>query len=137
VSDLDEIRDLVHRYADAVCRRDGEQWAGCWTADAVWDVGAGEITGRDAIVDLWTAAMGGFEGVIQTVQDGTASFDGDRGHGCWYVREHYRLTTGEPGMMLGRYDDVYERSGGGWLFAGRTLVPCHQGPSDPSGELRC
>jgi len=136
VHDLDAIRDLVHRYADAVCRRDRDQWAACWADEAVWDLGAGEVSGRQAIVDLWAGAMGAFTSVIQTVHNGTASLDGDHGSGCWYVQEHYRLATGEPGILLARYDDAYRRHAGTWRFARRALVPYYQGPPDLSAGFR-
>jgi len=72
MNDLDAVRDLVHRYSDAVCRRDAEQWAACWASDAVWDLFGSAIEGHDAIVDLWVRAMAGFDAVVQTVQNGTA-----------------------------------------------------------------
>ena len=54
------IRGLIERYADAVNRRDAEDWAGLWTEDGVWDVFGHAITGRDAVVAAWQGAMGAF-----------------------------------------------------------------------------
>ena len=38
MSDKEEIRNLVEKYADAVCRRDEADWASTWAEDAVWDL---------------------------------------------------------------------------------------------------
>ena len=55
------IAALVHRYADAVVRRDKVEWASCWAEDAQWHLSPGRsVEGRAAIADLWTKAMGQF-----------------------------------------------------------------------------
>jgi hypothetical protein len=135
MNDLDAVRDLVHRYSDAVCRRDADQWAACWTADAVWELFGTPIEGHAAIVDLWVRAMGGFDAVVQTVQNGAASCSADRGAGRWYVQEHYRLASGENGILLAAYDDDYERTSDGWRFARRALTRFYQGPPDLSAPF--
>jgi ketosteroid isomerase-like protein len=135
MNDRDAVRDLVHRYSDAVCRRDAEQWAACWASDAVWDVFGTAIEGHGAIVDLWVQAMAGFDAVVQTIQNGTASCAGDRGTGRWYVQEHYRLASGDNGIMLAAYDDDYVRSVDGWQFARRALTRFYQGPPDLSAPF--
>ncbi len=41
------IAALVHRYADAVVRRDKDQWEACWAQDARWQLGPGRsVVGR-------------------------------------------------------------------------------------------
>jgi hypothetical protein len=132
----DESASLVHRYADAVVRRDEGQWASCWAAGGRWVLGPGmEVVGRDAVVGLWTAAMAGFEAVVQVVHNGDARLEGDRGEGRWYVTEHYRRRDGEVGLLLAAYDDTYVREEGEWRFASRVLVPRYQGPPDLSGTF--
>ena len=32
------IRQLVEKYADAVCRRHKEDWASTWSEDSIWDL---------------------------------------------------------------------------------------------------
>jgi uncharacterized protein (TIGR02246 family) len=133
----DAIADLLHTYADAVVRRDGDRWASCWAEDARWVLGPGrEVVGRDEIVDLWHKAMGGFTAVVQLVHNGTVALDGDRGSGRWYISEHFRRTGGEVGILLAHYDDTYVREGGAWRFASRALVARYQGPPDLSADFR-
>jgi ketosteroid isomerase-like protein len=132
----DEIGELVHRYSDAVTRRDGVQWSSCWADDASWALSpARAVSGRDEIVQLWRAAMAGMEGVVHNVLHGAVSVDGATATGQWYISEHYRRVSGEAGLLLARYDDTYVKQDGRWLFASRTLVPSYQGPPDLSGTF--
>jgi hypothetical protein len=71
--------------------------------------------------------------VVQQVQNGTCTLDGERGTGRWHVTEHYRRADGQVGMLLAHYDDSYVLDDGGWRFAGRTLVTHYSGPPDLSG----
>ena len=72
----DPIAELVHLYADAVVHHNGEQWGATWAPDAVWELGKGRrVEGRDAILELWHNAMGGFNAVVQTVLNGTYELD--------------------------------------------------------------
>ena len=132
------IADLVHDYADAVVCRDGDRWAATWDVEGVWDLGMGHpIRGRQAIFDLWTTAMGGFESVIQTVLNGRHEIDETAGtaHGRQYVQEHFERGKGEFGILVAYYDDEYVRRDEAWLFASRKLVPLYQGPPDLSGRF--
>jgi SnoaL-like domain len=134
----DDIEDLVHAYSDAVVRRDTEQWASTWAADAVWELGKGRrVEGRDNIVALWTAAMGGFAAVVQNTVNGTASLDEDAGTGTgrWYIIEHFQRADDTRGILLAYYDDAYVRIDGRWLFASRELVISYGGPPDLSGSF--
>lgn len=137
-SGRDSIERLVHRYADAVVRRDAEQWAACWTDDARWSLGAGhDVVGRAAIVDLWSKAMAGFEAVVQNVYNGDTELTDSSGTGRWYVQEHFRTAGGDAGILLAHYDDTYARDGdGGWRFASRALTVHYQGPPDLSAPFR-
>jgi hypothetical protein len=131
-----EIAELVYRYADAVVRRDGDAWGSCWAEDAQWALGGGrDVSGRDAIVELWHQAMGGFDAVVQNVYGGEVHLDGDRGEGRWYIGEHFRRANGDPGILLANYDDTYVRVDGQWLFASRRLNVQYQGPPDLSATF--
>lgn len=132
----DAIADLVHRYADGVVRRDAEQWAACWAEEATWSLPGGRVvSGRDAIVAMWAAAMDRFEAVVQVVHNGTARLDGDEGEGRWYISEAFRRAGGEPGILVAAYDDTYVQVAGEWRFAGRHLDVQYQGPPDLSAPF--
>jgi ketosteroid isomerase-like protein len=135
-TDRELLAELVHRYADAVVHRDGEQWAATWAEDATWVLGPGrEVVGRTAIVELWQGAMGRFDAVVQNVVNGEVTVDGDTASGRWYIMEHFRKSSGEPGILLAFYDDTYVRAGIGWLFASRRLSAQYQGPPDLSAPF--
>ncbi len=133
IEDKQAIAELVHRYADAVCRRDEEQWASCWADDASWSLGMGrDPEGRDAIVELWRTAMSGFSHAIQMVNNGSVEVDGDTATGRWYIDEHLRRTDGTASRFLAWYDDTYVRTSGGWQFSRRAVQGLYAGAADLS-----
>lgn len=130
------IAALVHRYADAVVRRDKDQWEACWAQDARWQLGPGRsVEGRADIVDLWVKAMSGFAAVVQMVNNGAVHVDGSAATGRWYINEHVVRANGAPGLLLAYYDDMYVLVNGDWLFASRSLVAQYQGPPDLSAPF--
>lgn len=137
--DLVEIQRLVHRYADAVVRRDATQWSGCWAEDATWELGRGrEAAGRAAITDLWITAMTSMAVVVQTVDNGDAwhtTGDRDRAEGRFYITETFRRTDGQVGILRAHYDDAYVRTADGWRFARRALGIHYHGAPDLSGTF--
>jgi len=136
VDDRAQIEQLVHRYSDAVTRKDRKQWTATWAADATWDLGKGRTTaGRDEIVDFWQSAVDQLDVVVQLVHNGTVEVDGDSAHGRWYISEHLRRSNGAPGMLLGWYDDTYARVDGEWLFTSRNLTLLYHGAPDLSGDF--
>ncbi|MBT4911416.1 MAG: nuclear transport factor 2 family protein [Hyphomicrobiales bacterium] len=126
MSDKEEIRNLVEKYADAVCRRDEKDWSSTWHEDAVWDLGSmPPVEGKKAIVELWVQAMSGFPFAGQLIQNGTVDVDGDKATGRWYITEHLQFAekddAGNPtGMFnIGVYQDRYVKENGEWLFSER------------------
>ncbi len=136
-SDREQIRDLVHRYSDAVCRYDITAWTKTWAPDASWDLTKGrEFQGRDAIVEFWQRAMGALVIVVQMVHNGTVAAIGpDTASGRWYLSEHVQRRSGERGILLGWYDDEYVRVGAEWRFARRALTRLYGGPADLSADF--
>lgn len=133
------ITDLTHTYADAVVRRDADQWAGTWALDAVWELGKGRrVEGREAILGLWNGAMDGFKAVVQNVVNSTATLDEEAGTGTGrcYIIEHWCRADDSRGMLLAYYDDAYVRVDGQWLFASRELVIQYGGPQDLSADFQ-
>lgn len=135
---IDSIEQLVHLYADAVVRRDADQWGATWAPEAVWDLGRGRrVEGRESIVALWVSAMDGFAAVVQNAVNGTATVDlaTGTGSGRWYIIEHWQRTDDTRGILLAYYDDTYVRVDGSWLFASRELVVQYGGAADLSGQF--
>lgn len=134
----ESISDLVHAYADAVVRRDAQQWSSTWADDGVWELGKGRrVEGREAILALWTAAMDGFAAVVQNVVNGTAALDDANGTGAgrWYIIEHWQRADDSRGILLAHYDDTYTLERDRWVFASRQLVVHYGGPADLSGSF--
>jgi ketosteroid isomerase-like protein len=132
------IDDLLHAYADAVVRRDADQWISTWASDAVWELGKGrQVEGAEAILALWNSAMDGFSAVIQNVVNHTADLDeaAGRGSGRCYIIEHWCRADSSRGLLLAYYDDLYVHRDGGWQFASRELVVQYGGPPDLSAPF--
>lgn len=132
------IDDLVHAYADAVVRRDPDQWISTWADDAVWELGKGRrVEGAAAILSLWNSAMDGFKAVVQNVVNRTADLDeaAGTGSGRCYIMEHWWRADDSRGILLAHYDDLYVRRNAGWQFASRELVVHYGGPPDLSAPF--
>lgn len=139
MSAKEEIRELNHRYASAVGRRDEAAWADTWDDNAVWELGKGrQVEGKAAIVDLWNKAMDGFVAVVQNGVDGMCNLDEDAGTGTGRqsIIEHWHRANGDRGVLLAYYDDKYVRTDGRWLFASRELIVHYSGPPDLSAPFQ-
>lgn len=138
-SDFVGIQRLVNRYSDAVVHRNGEQWGSCWADDAVWDLGGGRLVeGKENILKLWYAAMGGMTAVVQHTHNGDAFHEGsERGAavGRWAISERFLTADGHRGVLLAHYDDAYRKVDGTWLFTRRFLQVHYRGAPDLSGDF--
>ncbi|MEE2703163.1 MAG: nuclear transport factor 2 family protein [Myxococcota bacterium] len=133
LTDENQIRDLVARYADAVTRRDEKAWAETWTEDGEWQVMGRTASGREAVVELWKSLMGGLSFVVQLANTERISIEGDRGSGRWYVTEYAKSSDGTALLNVGFYRDEYVRIDGVWRFARRRFDALYIGPPDLSG----
>lgn len=130
-----EIQSLTQRYADAVMRRNADDWAACWATDGAWDLGQGEpIRGRENIKATWIEAMGGLSFVIFLVQPTIAKIDGDKATARSYVQETLQAADGTQFRVVGVYNDDIVREDGAWKFQGRSYHVLYRGPVDLSGE---
>ncbi len=114
------IRELVESYNDAVMRFDGEAWGENWTEDAVWHLpGAGDVSGRDAIVTVWHGAMSAFSFVGFFASAGPIHVSGDTATATWYQQEFLHGKDGSERKVTGRYEDDYVKVEGRWYFKRR------------------
>jgi len=115
-----QVHDLVARYSDAVTRRDEAVFAATWALDARWQLPGMPMTqGRDSIVALWNSVMARFPFVLQRMNNGTVTIDGDTGAGRWYLSEHITAEDGSLMINIGVYQDRYLRADAGWVFSER------------------
>ena len=119
IEDQLAIRALNDSYCDAVFRRDAGDWGANWAEDASWTLMGNTINSRAAIVSMWEGAMAGFVFVGFFAQMGALRVDGDRAEGKVYTHEILENADGSMSRPVGRYDDVYTRVDGRWLFAER------------------
>ena len=122
------IQQLVSGYGDAVSRLHLEDFTALWTEDAVWiHPRLGEIAGRAAIVETCRAALGRMEALLFTSSLGSLRVTGDEAAGRVWVEEVVRAPGAAPVRQAGRYDDVYRRQDGAWLFSRREMTILHRG----------
>ncbi len=122
LEDLEAIRDLARRYADAVWRRDVEGAVALFTDDGTMDTGdRPPIHGRAALVDAYRAMVGGANEFLPFVANHVVDLDADRARGRCYL--DLRATMdGQRRIGGGHYEDQYRRTDAGWRFASRKLV---------------
>ncbi len=123
VADELEIRNIVHRYADAASRRDAAAVASTFTADGQWQSpGLGHYRGHDALVPFFTTMLQDWNAFIQGLQSGLVVFDAtdsDRATGRWFVQETGQRSEGANLSVAGVYHDEYLRDAGEWRISHR------------------
>ena len=133
--DVDAIQRLKARYGqlvDARYDRKGPkgaaeletlagQIADLFSADAVWDGGAGlgECRGREAIRQRFLQPTLRFSWHFFVKPH--IEVDGDRAHGTWDILAPCTAQDGTPMWMAGVEDDRYVREGGRWLHESMKL----------------
>jgi uncharacterized protein (TIGR02246 family) len=127
IADEHEIRNLVHRYADAASRRDPAGVASTLTSDGEWHAPElGHYKGREAMVAFFTAMLGGWNVFLQGLMSGVVVIDAmnpDRATGRWFVQEVGQRSEGANLSIAGVYHDEYTRDAGAWLITHRRYDP--------------
>jgi hypothetical protein len=113
------IRNLHDSYADAVFRRDPNDWGANWAVDGRWHLMGTTVEGRDAIVGMWNGAMAGFVFVAFFGQPASIEINGDNATARTFTHEVLELPDGEIRRPVGRYDDILVKVGGRWLYKER------------------
>ncbi|MFN0044287.1 MAG: nuclear transport factor 2 family protein [Alphaproteobacteria bacterium] len=132
LEDLEAIRDLIARYADAVDRHgDPALLKPCFTQDAVWRCkGIGDWKGREAVLKGLR-----YNGVVQlpwalhymTQPVVKLAANGKSAKAHYYLWEvcKFRLKAGdEPDSMMigGWYDSAFRKDAGVWRFSKTVLT---------------
>lgn len=126
--DYIDIQQLVAAYGDAASRFALEDFGALWTNDAVWlHPSLGRIVGRAAIVETCKAALDRMDGLLFTSYLGSLHVEGDEASGRVWVEELVVASGAEPRRQAGRYDDLYRRHDGRWLFSRRDMTILHRG----------
>ncbi len=129
VEDRLAIRELLDTYAEAVTRRDAEQWGNCWAQDSRWEMPDypefPPQNGRSAIVELWSAAMAQYPGIMFSAWPGSIEIAGNSATMRSYTAETYDQ-DGTTVRDRGVYDDECVKIDGQWFFSRRVFRNIHK-----------
>jgi 3-phenylpropionate/cinnamic acid dioxygenase small subunit len=120
-TDVEDIRDLMARYAQALDDGRFDDWAACFTPDGVLAFGDMTIVGRLAIREFGArTAPPGRQVHLNNVSSIDLSSSGATGTTDWvtvHVIDEAITVNG-----AGRYHDEYVSVSGRWLFARRDVM---------------
>lgn len=125
LEDRDQIKQLAVRYGDVVDAHDAAGLRAQFTEDArwYWVNGVVDAQGIEAVMDAlagrWDTILGSFHVTHGHAVDMDPN-DPDRATGLLLSHAEV-LRENNPMISAVRYDDVYRRVSGEWLFAERKL----------------
>lgn len=119
VADRLAIRELIESYNAAVIEKDAAKWIDNWVEDGVWDLGGGNIQGKDRILESWLTIMAPYEYASVFAQPVFIRVKGDEGTARWHTNERLKLYSGDEMLAVGRYKDRYVRLNGIWKIKQR------------------
>jgi 3-phenylpropionate/cinnamic acid dioxygenase small subunit len=133
---VQEITDLLNRYAWAVDTRDWEAYAACFTADAVLSMHpAGLVMMKDellATIQSWAATLAGTRHLIS---NHVITVSGETARSKCYVQAHHwgkpdlREGQDQPWVVTGYYEDELAYVDQTWLIRERDLTYVHESRS--------
>jgi uncharacterized protein (TIGR02246 family) len=133
VADRVAIRELVDAYAQCADRRDAEGQKSLFTEDTHFVVhmdGQGSeptqvLDGREALAPVFED-LNRYTTTMHFNGQSTIALDGDRATGESHCMAHHLSVSadGQRTLMIAaiRYDDVFVKQQGAWLFAERRLM---------------
>ncbi|MEH6637182.1 MAG: nuclear transport factor 2 family protein [Halioglobus sp.] len=119
VADRLAIRELVESYNAAVIEKDPQKWIANWAQDGVWNLGGGDVQGKDEILKHWLSVMTPYEHAAMFTQPVFIHVDGDEATAQLHTNERLKLYSGAEMLVIGRYDDRYTRIKGVWKISNR------------------
>ena len=119
VADRLAIRELIESYNAAVIEKDAAKWIANWVEDGVWNLGGGNIEGKDRILESWLTIMAPYEHASVFAQPIFIQAEEDEGNAHWHTNERLKLYSGDEMLAVGRYKDRYVRTNGVWKIKQR------------------
>jgi len=122
--DRAELEELAALYARAVDRGDRELLLSLYHADAVDHHGNDFRGSPTQFADYVQGATAIFEVTAHYIVNSSYEIEGDEADGELYFVAYHRMRPPEPNeiVVAGRYLDRYERRGGAWKIARRSIV---------------
>lgn len=135
------LRDIAMRYARAIDRRDRELLLSCYHPGAIDHHGAMFHGPIEQYVDWQPEIMAPFAVTAHYVTNTHYEISGDKAEGELYFMAFHRMNEDDKHVWVGgRYLDKYERRGGEWRIAHRSIVwdfvQSHQTAQDDMAFLR-
>lgn len=137
-ADIVAINHLAAAYSEAMCRFAIDEAVQTYAHDGVLaSPTTDDAVGRAAIAEVIRGTVAGLDFVFQTLHQGLVQVDGDTATARFTITEWARRTRDGRGIVfLGVYHDDVVRTGDGWRFARRQLVPRIMGrPDFLTGQL--
>ena len=119
VADRLAIRELIESYNAAVIEKDAAKWIANWVEDGVWNLGGGNIEGKDRILESWLTIMAPYEHASVFAQPIFIQVEEGDGTAHWHTNERLKLYSGDEMLAVGRYKDRYVRTNGVWKIKQR------------------
>jgi ketosteroid isomerase-like protein len=134
VADRLAIRELIESYNAAVIEKDAAKWIANWVDDGIWNLGGGNIEGKQRILESWLTIMAPYEYASVFAQPIFIQVADDKGMAQWHTNERLKLYSGDEMLAVGRYKDRYVRINGVWKIKQRdySVVFTSTRPSAPS-----
>jgi hypothetical protein len=128
-----DLMDLPAKAMEAVIWRNPDQYAECFTADAVWDIRPSiqPIHGREAIRAFFLQSVNSHEWVAQGQYfTRIAEYDGTRAKLRTYLGEWGKRPDEDAVAGFGMYVDDCVLEGGVWRIAVHKIVFIYMGAPD-------
>lgn len=121
-----EIRKVHMRYCRGIDRADFDLIRSCYHADAIDDHGE-YVGGVDGFIDYCKAGLPNFLSTTHFTGNQLIEVDGDSAWAETYARAYHRVPAQDGAPMKDlvvntRYVDRFEKRGGEWRIAHRTVV---------------
>lgn len=113
------IHELNGTYADGVVRIDPETWGSVWADSAHWNLMGHEVDGKEAIVAMWSGAMGGLEAVSFHCVPCMIEVTGNTARARVQTQEILKPKEGATRHVGGLYEDELAKVDGRWVFTSR------------------
>jgi len=124
IEDRLAIQELYAQYNFAIDDEQPADFAACFTADGVLDVGYGDpVSGTEALAAFCAATNQMMPGMRHSVSNLVLQGHDDDATGKAYLYTYRATADGHQVILTGRYHDTLRRVDGLWKFADRKMVP--------------
>ncbi|MFP9191414.1 nuclear transport factor 2 family protein [Natrialbaceae archaeon A-CW1-1] len=119
-----ELQELRAAYGHHIDRGEWDEWVTLFTPDAIVDYGPYDtLHGHDDIRSFASDVIDGlFTYSMHLALMPLLEVDGDKATGRWHLLVLYEASGGDPGWLVGTYEDTYRRVDGEWKFTSVTNV---------------